>query len=275
MPRELEQLSQNDPRWKDLHLGLSDSVTLGQAGCLVTSFSVLAYYYNQQITPDQMNQMLINANLFANQDLISSDDDLGKLFPDIKYLQTNHYENAPADLSLLKDLVSDLTKCVIVEIDLGNGQVHFTPVLASDGSSVTIMNVWNGQDESLNTVYGDPETKILKYIVYQGTVAQDPAPDTVMEIEQKDYIKLMQKSEELDKIGQKLNFTQQDIDTLGFSDKVIQKFEDLQNAQISTPTPPVAEPASDANSLPQQPLTPSQTTLLQKLLGLIGFKLGA
>lgn len=270
--RNFETLSQNDPRWSSIHLGLSNSITLGVAGCLVTSFCALAYYYNHQINPDQMNQLLINGNLFANQDLISSDDDLSKLFPDIQYIQTNHYENVAANLELLKDLIADVKKSVIVEIDLGNGQVHFTPVVDCDGSNVTIMNVWDGKVENVNTVYGDPAIKILKYIVYEGTPAQDPAPDTIIEIKQGDFLKLMQKSQELDKIGLGLEFDQQTIDSLGFSEKVLEAFKTAQN---SAPTAPAPETAPATNSASEQPLTPSQTTLLQKLLGLIGLKLGA
>ena len=265
--RQFEPLSQNDPRWKDLLLGLSDRVTLGQAGCFVTSFAILAYYYGHQVLPDAMNQQLINANLFANQDLISSDDDLHKLFPDINFLETIHCENAPADLNVLKDLVADLSKSVIVEIDLGNGQVHFTPVLACDGTNVTIQNVWDGKIEDLKSQFGDPATKILKYVVYQGTPASDPAPDTLMEIKQSDFIKIDQKSLELDKIGAAIGFNQEAIDSLGFADKVIAKYEQAVSSASSQPAP---EGSQSPESSPVQPLTPPQVSIVQRFLSLLG-----
>lgn len=270
MARTLEPISQNDSQWKDTLLGNSITITLGQAGCLVSSYSVLSYYYGTPLSPLEINQKLKDAGLFDGG-LISADDDLSKILPSINYVQTNHYENAPADLSLLQELLSDPAKAVIVEIDLGNSQVHFTPVLSCDGTNVSIMNVWDGHVEDLKSVYGDPATKILKYVVYQGTPAQDPAPDTFLEIKQADFLKLMQKSEELDKIGLGLKFTQEEIDSIGFSQKVLEAFK---TAQTSTPVTPAPESANVTNSTTMEPLTTSQLTLLQKVLGLIGLKLG-
>lgn len=271
MTRTLEPLSQRDSRWASLHLGLSSDITLGMAGCYVTSFSVLAYYYGHPTLPDSMNQLLIGANLFADTDLISNDDDLSKLFGDIQYVQTNHYESIPADLNLLKDLVSDVKKSVIVEIDLGNNQVHFSPVVDCDGTTVTIMNVWDGKTVDMKSVYGDPAVKILKFVVYEGTPASNPAPDTVMEVKQSDYVKLLQKSSELDKIGLGLHFDQQTIDAFGFSDKVLAV---VNKAQSSVVSPVVPDTTQTPESPSVQPLTPSQTNLVIKFLSMIGLKLG-
>jgi len=268
--RNLELLSQNDPRWQNIHLGTSPTVTLGQAGCLVTSFCVLAEYYGIPILPDAMNQRLINANLFADSDLVSNDEDLHELFPDIQYIESVHSEKIPADLNLLKAFLSDPTQSVILEIDLGNGQVHYTPAVDSDGISVSIMNVWDGRVEDLKLTYGDPATVILKYIVYKGLPKSMDQTTTVIEIDQADFLKLRQKSESLDKLGEYLGFDQPTIDSLGFSDQAIAKVESLKNSASPTPAP---DTITNENSTPEQPLTPTQQNIVFKFLGLLGFKL--
>jgi len=167
--RTFEPLSQNDPQWASTLLGKSITITLGQAGCLVTSYAVLSYYYGTPLSPFDINQKLKDAGLFDGS-LISADDDLSKIINTIHYVQSNDYPG-PADLQLLQELLADPMKCVIVEIDLGNASVHFAPVVSCDGTAVTIMNVWDGKVEDLNSIYGDPATKILKFVVYQGTPA--------------------------------------------------------------------------------------------------------
>jgi hypothetical protein len=266
--RTYEPLSQNDSRWKDILLGNSATYTLGQAGCYVTSFAVLSYYYGVPLSPTDINQKLKDAGLFSGG-LISADDDLEKILPSIKYVKSLNYPG-PADLQILKDLLSDPSTSVIVEIDLGNKEVHFTPVIACDGTNVTILNVWDGHVADLKSVYGDPATVILKYVVYSGTPAVVTAPDTILEIKQGDFLKLMQKSEELDKIGAGMSFTQIEVDTLGFSSKVLQKYQEAQNSAASIPTP---ESAPVSNSAPDQPITNKQFALLQSFLSLIGLKL--
>lgn len=271
MQRTFIQFSQRDPLWADVPLGNSSTITLEQAGCYVTSFAILANYYGHAINPAEMNKELKDAKLFEDG-LISADNDLSKLFPDIQYVQSYFFPNAtlttpavPADLNLLKDLLSDEKKTVIVMIDLGRNQVHFTPVVDCDGTTVTIMNVWDGKVEDLKTVYGDPSEVILKYVVYTGT----PQSVTMIEVEQNDWVKLLQKSSELDKIGAGLQFSQKDIDSFGFSQLVLDKFK---TATSSVSVPPVPDAAPVTNSLPQQPLTEVTPTLAQKILSFFGLK---
>lgn len=176
MVHEYSLISQNNPLWKGKILGdpQKSTITLGQAGCYVSSFAVLASYYGHSITPDQMNSELLSRNLFAQGNLMSNDNDLQDVFPDIKYTISYYFPNkppTPANLGLLRDLMSDPANSVIVCIDLHNGTVHFTPVVDCDGTNVTIMNVWDGVVRDFKSVYGDPATNIIRFIVYKGNVA--------------------------------------------------------------------------------------------------------
>lgn len=176
MRHNLVPLSQNDSRWSKEKLGGSP-ITLGQAGCYVTSFSVVAQYYGHIINPSEMNQTLIEKNLFVKGNLISNADDLTDIFTDVRWTISYYYPNkppTPANLSLLRDLMSDPRKSVILCIDLHNGSIHFTPVVDCDGSSVTILDVWDGKEKDFKTFYGDPATNILRFIVYEGTPQNIP-----------------------------------------------------------------------------------------------------
>ena len=60
----MTNLSQYDPRWKDIKLGFSN-LTIGQAGCLITCCSMLA-----DTTPDKLNDRLKSVSGYADQNLL-------------------------------------------------------------------------------------------------------------------------------------------------------------------------------------------------------------
>lgn len=184
MVHQLEQLSQNNLAWSTSPLGTS-SITLGAAGCYVTSFSVLAAYYGHKITPFEMNRLLVERKLFVSQNLISNPDDLEDIFPDIKFTMSYYFNNStgrPADLAILRDILSDPNKTVIVCINIHDKSLHFTPVIDCDGERVTIMNVWNGQVEDFTKLYGDPKKNIIRFIVYTGTPAErEPSQQEIID----------------------------------------------------------------------------------------------
>lgn len=260
--RTFLQLSQNDSRWAGSWLGNSTSVTLGAAGCYVTSFAVAANYYGHVTDPSDMNNRLKAGNLFASSTYISNDDDLQQIFPDCLYKQTYHYEAVKADLVQLQQLLQDPTLVVIVEIDLGNGSVHFSPVADCNASTVTIMNVWDGKLEDLGSVYGDPATKILKFVVYQGTPVSADDPIVCDKKSVRDM--LVTKATSLDTIGSFLHYGSDVIQTVGFGDVVVNTIKELQKevanipvspAQSSTPTTNIAASPS-VNTDPVVPATP-------------------
>ena len=60
----MTNLSQYDPRWKDIKLGFSN-LTIGQAGCLITCCSMLA-----DTIPDKLNDRLKSVSGYADQNLL-------------------------------------------------------------------------------------------------------------------------------------------------------------------------------------------------------------
>ena len=170
--------NQQDPAWGDITLGTASGVTIQNDGCYVTSDTDGAVYFGKDTDPARLNQAYTQAGVFVNQDLLP-DDALARVYPDITLQEVDNYQTIPADLNKLKDLVADPTLFIIVEIDLGSGNTHFTPVVDCDGTTVTIANPWDGTIENFTKDYGDPAKNILKFVVYKGTPANQAQSDQV------------------------------------------------------------------------------------------------
>lgn len=176
--------SQRDPQWAGQRLGTVNGATIGQYGCYVTSFAMTAGYFGHQITPNALDDIFTNKNLYADGDLISNDNDLSQVFSDIQFVQAYSYVNDPADLNLLKELSGNDSIAVILEVDFDHNptdglQTHFVCLHEYDGNTFKIYDPWYGTDDDFSLHYGDnPAQTILKFIVYKGnpvgaTVAVD------------------------------------------------------------------------------------------------------
>ena len=164
---------QRDPRWAGQRLGTVDGSTIGQYGCYVSSLAMVAKYYGHDVTPASLDDLFTNGKFYNNGNLCS-DDILQKVFADCKFVRAYNYPNTPADLNLLKTLISDLTISVILEVDFNYNpadgiQTHFVECVDCDGTKVTIADPWYGGIVDLSVHYGNnPAQTILKYVVYQG-----------------------------------------------------------------------------------------------------------
>ena len=54
--------SQRDPQWASQKLGTVIGATIGQYGCFITSFAMIARYYGHQITPNALNDIFTQKN---------------------------------------------------------------------------------------------------------------------------------------------------------------------------------------------------------------------
>lgn len=173
--------SQRDPRWSGQRLGTVDGTTIGSDGCYVTSFAMLGKYFGHDINPAQLDDIFTNRGWYVKGNLMT-DDNLQKAFPDCVYQQTFHYESVPADLSKLKDLMTDPTVMVVLEVDFnpekGGLQTHFVVCVDCDGTNVQIADPWTGTVHDIKTPYGAPKTTIQKFVVYKGKAPATTQPDT-------------------------------------------------------------------------------------------------
>lgn len=166
--------SQRDSQWASQRLGTVDGVTIGQYGCYITSFAMIAGYFGHQISPNALDDIFTNKGLYTDGDLVKSDADLSQVFPDILFKQTYDYSNGPADLNLLQQLSADDSIAVILELDFDHDpndgiQTHFVCLHEYDGNTFKIYDPWYGTDDDFSLHYGsNPSQTIQKFVVYKG-----------------------------------------------------------------------------------------------------------
>ena len=161
-----QNLYQNDPKWKDTHLGHS-SETIGNWGCLVTSVTMMLNGMGYNETPETVNEKMKAAGGFQEAFFIPSA--IPYVFPNVAYRGITPCESVAAPLAQIDAAVA-AGKPVILQVDWNKQagiQTHF--VLVKDRV---------GEDYSLYDPYmyrGDgPGTDVLltKRYKYNGAKLQ-------------------------------------------------------------------------------------------------------
>lgn len=137
-------LSQRDPRWADLRLGLGRQ-TIGEAGCLLTCLSMLLHdLTDNPLTPDALNRWLIRHNRFVNNNEIALATDpvreLGLIVERVILC-----EDRPAPTGLIVDsLQRDAGVIVKVAFSPSNPRSggHYVRVLQPEGDDFRIADPW-------------------------------------------------------------------------------------------------------------------------------------
>jgi len=147
--------SQNDPSWQQSNLGTSD-ISLGNAGCYVTTFANLATFYGHVTNVIQMNQLLDNAGQFFDGSEIASDSSLSVLYPDLEYQTTTNDSN-------LLNTYLDANEPVILKLNAPSlAGTHFALAIGYQDGQLMIADSWDGTVKPV-TAYGD----ILNMIFYK------------------------------------------------------------------------------------------------------------
>lgn len=132
--------SQRDPKWKDEILG-TGKLSIGQAGCLVTSVAAMLATWGEGINPYQLNEYLkthhgyVNGNLFV----FSAVNNLGAVF----VRRINCY-SIPAPVKWLKDAINEgLGVIALVDAKPGSKlDQHWVWLMALAENSGHIMDSW-------------------------------------------------------------------------------------------------------------------------------------
>src|SRR5687768_6546795 len=99
--------SQRDPRWGHVRLGYgggpADS-TLHNYGCYVSCFAMVAAYHGHEVTPLELNGLLVHRQLFLQGNLVA-DHTLAAAVPALTYVASLQYRDGPADLGRLARLL--------------------------------------------------------------------------------------------------------------------------------------------------------------------------
>ena len=170
-------LSQRDPHWKGTLLGHSPDSTIGQYGCLLTCFSMLA-----KVDPLAMNRAMIANGAYqtGNCPACAATFDIGKFMahaPPILDV-TNSYPYAPFPAASSKRLVDHCKAggVAICEVDINPNNnthdMHFVLAVSAFGSggvdNVVINDPWHGDQTTLTPRYGLTLARALVRVVFYG-----------------------------------------------------------------------------------------------------------
>lgn len=177
---EVAPLDQRDAHWKSDLLGLSKDSTIGQYGCLVTCFAMLA-----GVTPPAMNRAMIQAGAFqtGNCPACAATFDIAKFSPAAPpiYDITSSYPYAPfpaaASARLVKHLKAGGVAICEVDINPNNNthDQHFVLAVSAFGSgdtaNVVINDPWFADQTTLTPRYGLTLARALVRAVFYGEAA--------------------------------------------------------------------------------------------------------
>jgi hypothetical protein len=162
-------------------LGTVDGTTIRSHGCYVTTFATLAKACGKDTDPVQLNSLFTMNKLYASGNLMY-DNNLTKVFPDIVYQKTYEF-TGNADITLLKELMSDPTNWVILKIKIPPPLLtHFVLCTGVNGT-IQIADPMTKKVEDFAVRYGNPEQNILKYVVYKGTPVVPEQVDDSLRVE--------------------------------------------------------------------------------------------
>lgn len=167
-------LSQRDTRWASQRLGTVNGITIGSHGCVITSMSMMANYYNHPILPNQLNDFLTSNRLYYDGDLFVNGS-ITKLFSDIKFDKVVFCDTTPAPVGEIKKYL-DAGKPVVVAL-INQGIRHYILVVGYEGERIFVNDPWQGDQVAINDRWGDPVRKILQINFFSGpSVAFVPTP---------------------------------------------------------------------------------------------------
>lgn len=167
-------LSQRDSRWASLRLGTVSGTTIGSHGCVITSMSMMANYYNHPITPSEINNFLTENRLYYDGNLFVNGS-ITRLFSDIKFDKVVFCENSPAPVSEIKHYL-DRGKPVVIAL-INQGIRHYILVVGYEGDRIFANDPWMGDQIAINDRWGDPARKILQINFFSGPLQSVPVAE--------------------------------------------------------------------------------------------------
>lgn len=177
-------LSQNDPRWKNMLLGLSTSSTIGSFGCLLTSLTMVADAYGFTETPATLDVKMKNCAGFQDDLLIPRR--LGAALPGMSVVSEMDCAHIPAPLAEIDAFLAQGNP-VIVQVDSSRApglQSHFVALTAKSGTDYQIADPWPypTRAQTLLKGYGfgstDPAHVIQYVLLLKGPGASSGQPQS-------------------------------------------------------------------------------------------------
>lgn len=168
----MAQLFQNDSRWKNDKIGLQNSLTISQVGCLLTSMAIVVNHYGGSVTPASLNNMMKSVSGFNGAWIKTAQ--VPDQFPQLgmkrqKWVQCDH---SPAPMELIDQALA-LGSLIVARVDWSADpgiQGHWVVLYKKEGNDYLIWDPWQ-LDKAPNKLierYGfnskDPADIILEAI---------------------------------------------------------------------------------------------------------------
>lgn len=176
-------LFQNDPRWKDTPIGLQNSLTISQVGCLLTSMAMVMNHFGASETPASLNARMKAANGFSGAWIKAAQ--VPAQFPQLGVVRQKHLEckGQPAPLDLV-DAAIAAGSLVVVRVDWTPDAAidsHWVVIHAKRGSDYAIWDPWQLDDapDTLQGRYGfgvKTPADIILELIWHGKGALPEAP---------------------------------------------------------------------------------------------------
>lgn len=163
--------SQNDPRWKDMSIGLSNS-SVDDYGCAISSVAMVFKYYGIDIDPGRLSKQPI-----FYRDLIS----WPKQWRFLDLIENSYHKSGGLDNSDWKTIDQEIANGhpVIVFIKaLGRGAGHYVVIHSKDSKGYVVHDpvMWNGQSGAniylattqkyISSIY-KTNTVVDQYVIYR------------------------------------------------------------------------------------------------------------
>ena len=155
---DIGPLWQQDPRWKDILLGYSKTMTIGGWGCLITTIAM-----RLGLTPDVVNDRLKAVGGFTGANVYWQMVQVA--FPELTDFQyiLCYWTLAPLD-RIDSRLAEGIP--VHVHVDLYNEtasmEQHWVLLVGKNGDDYVMNDPWTGKQGSFRKTYGDPARWIFR-----------------------------------------------------------------------------------------------------------------
>ena len=184
MPFKLVYYAQNDPKWKEDRLGLSEqkSDTIGYVGCALTSVSMMLSGHGYTETPKSLNEKLKKLGGFAGSGIRWNA--VSQLYPQVRLNSIIKCNDSPAPLAQIDAaLATGQPAIVCVDSTAAPGFLsHYVLLIGRKGNDYLMLDPWPYQTDVNKETYlmprysqGNPLQRSIMQIVLYENVAADGA----------------------------------------------------------------------------------------------------
>ena len=158
--------SQIDPRWRNVVLGESRTLTLGTHGCVVCCLAMLLNGVGYAVDPIKVNDDMRKARAFLPGTGRAIWARVTNAYPLLKYSHQVFYDKRAADIKLIGSLADSLP--VLVELILGNRESHWVLAVRREVNGLLVHDPLfppaNQRRDYLHILR--PNAKIRRIVVY-------------------------------------------------------------------------------------------------------------